>query len=123
MPQITEVELIVPQGAVFPYEVTYVDGNNGDAAIDFTGLEARMHVRTSLDAAVPTFESDSAVDALWTLTPLIGKLKITIPATVTALWTGPRYVFDIELYDPADTAIVWRVVKGTMELDREVTHP
>ena len=119
MAAVKEVELVVPQGATFIYEMTYVDPLTNNAPVNLTGFTARMQVRAKLGDAAIVYSADTTAD-MAIPAPATGVVLLTVPAAVTATWTFRRAVFDVEIVSSA--GIVTRIVKGAMLLDREVTR-
>lgn len=123
MAQITEVELIVPQGTTFIYEVTVTDPDTG-LPMDITGYKARLDARLKLDDPVPIYSADSeGVTPDLTIIGPTGKVRLTIPEPTTAAFTFKKVGFDLEIESPSPESAVTRLVKGTWTLDREWTRP
>lgn len=122
MAEVKTVELIVPQGTKFVYAVTYVDPDLDDDPIDLTGYSARLHVRAKIADTAVIYEADSQPGGDIAISPGIGKITLSVPASVTALWTFKKAFFDLEIVLDTDADDVTRLVKGTMLLDLEVTR-
>jgi len=120
MAEVKVVDLVVPQGSTFPFTVSWVDPDFDDAPIDLTDYIARLHVRAKVGDPVPIYQTDNDVGGHITITPAQGKVRLEVPASVTALWTFKKAVYDLEVEDNA--GFVTRLVKGTMYLDLEVTR-
>lgn len=109
--------LVVDQGKTWSRTVTYLIGGS---PFDNSGWGARMMVRRNYDStAVITLSS--AVGGGITLGGADGKITFFVSAVVMEDLAG-KYVFDLELFDPSDQAIVYGVARGTVEVRREVTY-
>lgn len=121
MPITKSVRWVVPQGATFVAEVTFVDPDASSMPVDLTGCAARMQARAAVaDADPPLYSTDSGVGGHLVLGGTAGTVTLTIPATVTAAWTFTRAVFDLEVELPS--GVVHRLVKGELFIDPEVTR-
>lgn len=90
----------------------------GGLPFDNTGWGARMMVRRNYDSApVVSLTHTSGL----TLGGVNGEITFFVSAVTMEDLLG-RYVFDLELYDQANSAIVYGVVRGTLEVRREVTY-
>jgi hypothetical protein len=118
MAVVKEVELVIPQGATFIYEITYKDPSN-NTPINLTGYTARMQMREKIDDTATIFSATTENGALF-VSGSTGMVVLTIPAAITAAFQFKKVVFDIEIQSAA--GVVTRLVKGTMLLDREVTR-
>jgi hypothetical protein len=120
MAAVKEVELILPQGATFIYEVTYKDPDT-DLPINLTGYSARMQIREKVDSTTTLYSAlSTGVSPAIVITAGSGLVVLTIPATTTAAFTFKKAVFDLEIQSTA--GVVTRLVKGTILLDKEVTR-
>jgi len=117
---VKEVELIVPQGATFIYEVTYKDPDT-DLPINLTGYSARLQIREKIDSTTTIYSAlSTGLTPALVITAGSGLVVLTVPATTTAGWTFKKAVFDLEI--ESTLGVVTRLVKGTMILDKEVTR-
>lgn len=91
----------------------------GGIPFDTDGWEARMMVRRNYDSTPVV--SLSSVSGGITLGGINGEITFFVGAEDMADLAG-KYVFDLELYDPGDLDIVYGVVRGTLEVRREVTY-
>ena len=119
MAAVKEVELIVPQGTTYTYVVTFVDPDNAGAPVDLSGYSARMQARAKV-ADTATLYSTTSSGGHLTLGATAGTVTLVIPASVTAAWTFKRAVFDLEVESPSGA--VYRLVKGVLSVDPEVTR-
>lgn len=92
----------------------------GGTPFDTTGWEARMMVRRNYDST-PVISLTSNPAAGITLGGVTGEITFFVGADDMKDLAG-NYVFDLELYDPGDVNIVYGVVRGTLEVRREVTY-
>jgi hypothetical protein len=122
MPQITEVELIVPQGTTFVYEVTVRDPDT-DLAMDITGYKARCDARLKIDDVTTVYSASSeGTTPDITIIGATGKVRLTIPEPITKAFTFKQVGFDIEIESPSPESRVTRIVKGVWILDKEWTR-
>jgi hypothetical protein len=91
------------------------------APTDLTNYTARMMIREDIDDATPIDELTDASGEL-IITPALGKVTISIPASVTAGYTFDEAVYDLELVDDSVEPVVTRIVEGRIELCKEVTR-
>lgn len=52
----------------------------------------------------------------------VGELEVVMGADITATLPADTLVYDIELYDPADTSTVYKVLYGNVNVVDEVTR-
>lgn len=90
----------------------------GGVPFDNSGWGARMKVRRNYDStAVISLTHNSGI----TLGGSNGAITFFVSAVTMEDLAG-KYVFDLELYDQADSSIVYGVVRGTLDVRREVTY-
>ena len=87
---------------------------------DNSAYEARMMVRRNYDSA-PVVSLTSDPSAGISLGGANGQIVFFVSAVEMEDLLG-KYVFDLELYDPTDDDVVLGIVRGTLEVRREVTH-
>jgi hypothetical protein len=87
---------------------------------DNTGYEARMMVRRNYDST-PVLSLTSSPNAGISLGGADGQIVFFVSAVQMEDLLG-KYVFDLELYDPLNPAIVFGIVRGTLEVRRQVTY-
>lgn len=109
--------VIVDQGKTWSRTLTY---RIGGAPFDNNGWAARMMVRRNYDSTA-VISLSSAPGGGITLGGSDGKIMFFVSAVTMEDLTG-KYVFDLELYDPGDVNIVYGVVRGTVDVRREVTY-
>lgn len=109
------LNITIEQGATYALSFIYQDENG--QPINLTGMTARMQLRRQ-------FASDVALLSLTTengritITPLEGKITLSISATDTALLTGSG-VYDLEL---VNGPTVSRLLEGSFNICNEVTR-
>lgn len=118
-------EYTIEQGATWVQEVWWEDDNGNP--IDLTGYIARMQARAALPdpgTLVDLTTENGGID----IDGPNGKITLTMDADATAAldWPAGRHapgngIFQLELESP--TGFVTRLLKGTITLDPEVTHP
>jgi hypothetical protein len=83
-------DLVLYKGDFFQMSVTLKD-STGDP-IDLTGSTAQCSIKANL-AATDSF------NAMLTVTPLLGKVDVLFPSSVTSLLNAGDYVWDMQLTD------------------------
>lgn len=101
--------MVIDQGSTFASTVEILDEN--DEALDVTNYQARGQIRKH-------YSSTNAVSFSTSLSN--GSLVISLTANQTANMVAGRYVYDIELVDPANTVV--RILEGIVTLTPEVTR-
>ncbi len=109
--------LIVDQGKTLSRSLTY---KVGGSPFDNTGWGARMMVRRNYDST-PVVSLSSAPNGGITLGGADGKITFFVSAVTMEDLAG-KYVFDLELFDPGNSAVVYGVARGTVDVRREVTY-
>lgn len=104
-----KANIVIDQGSTFASTVEILDEN--DEAIDVTDYQARGQIRKH-------YSSTNAVSFSTSLSN--GSLVISLTANQTANMVAGRYVYDIELIDPANTVV--RILEGIVTLTPEVTR-
>lgn len=115
--------ITIEQGATFDLVATYTDAA-GDI-IPLTGWTGRMQVRATKGNPHPILSLPGS-DGTITITGSLGRVAVSIPATVTA--EIPTYgkdsavfYYDLELVETATGRVV-RLIQGTVTVDAEVTR-
>lgn len=80
------LDLVVYKGTTFK-KTLYLRASDGITPIDLTGLRFRLQIRAdySPDCAVANYVTLDSNDGSIVITPLLGKIVLTIPSTITAL--------------------------------------
>ncbi len=121
MPITTAVRWVVPQGATFVAEITFVDPAAANAPVDLTGYSARLQARvTATDPDPPVYATTSGAGGHLSLGGVSGLVTWTIPAAATATFDWAQLVFDLEVESP--DGVVYRLIQGRLMLDRNVTR-
>lgn len=117
----------IEQGSTLSFDIQYLDSNSNP--VDLTGYEARMQIRSSIDATGTIASLSSSLDLDGTglymsgstnsLPPSSGSIGIVISAASSSLFSFTEAVYDLEIYSGS---IVNRLVKGTIKLDKKVTR-
>jgi hypothetical protein len=122
MAAVTEVELIVPQGSTFIYEVTVRDPDT-DLPMDITGYTAALDARVKIDDPSPVYSASSeGTNPDLEIIGATGKVRLTIPEPTTAAFTFKKVGFDLEIKSPTPENCVTKLVKGVWLLDKEWTR-
>ncbi len=110
-------DFLIEQGATFQREIFYKDSLGNP--VNMTGYAARMQARRNKSS--PTVLLDATIgNSRLAINPLLGKITINLPASLTATFTWSRGVYDIELESP--TGFVTRLLEGEISVSREVTR-
>lgn len=109
--------ILIEQGATFSATLEYRDSEY--ALIDLSGYTARMQIRETINATEFLIEATTG-NSMITLGGALGTILIEIPAEDTAALTVTRAVYDLEIIDGDDK--VTRIIKGTVQVDKEVTR-
>ena len=111
----------INQGETFKYTLKWLDAN--EFPVDMTGYNARMQVRSDIDATdVLLYLSsvDETRDGTITLNTETGEITLWIGATVTSAVTWESGVYDLEMWLNADE--VTRLIEGRISVSKEVTR-
>lgn len=109
--------ITIEQGATFLLELIWK--NPDETPINLTGYTARMQVRKKYADTVKVLDLTTQNGKI-VLTPLQGKINVTIPATDTANVTIKTGVYDLEL--ESSTGVVTRLIEGSVTVTPEVTR-
>lgn len=105
----TKANMVIDQGSTFATAIEIIDDN--DEAVILTGFTARGQIRKH-------YSSSNSVS--FTTTLANGSLVISLTANQTSNMVAGRYVYDIELIDPANTVL--RILEGIVTVTPEVTR-
>lgn len=117
MPKTKVKNLYIPQGARYIYDVEYLQEDKITPA-ELEGLSARCHFRSTVEAASVLFDASSYI----TLNTTTGHIIMVLPANITETFTFADAVYDLEVYDAGNTAIVYRVSQGQVFVDPNITR-
>ncbi len=108
------------QGATFNRTITWTDSAKNP--IDLTSYTARMHVRTTVEAASTIIQLTTANGriTLGNTAQTKGRITLLISATDTAALTPGQYVYDLELVSAGGE--VTRLIEGNFVVRAEVTR-
>jgi hypothetical protein len=107
------------QGATFLLAITWTQAD-GVTPVDVTGYEAYMQVRTKAGAPVAVI-SASTLNGQITLGGADGLVSVNVPASVMMGVLPNAYKYDLEVFSPASTPIVTRLIQGTFTVNAAVT--
>lgn len=105
----TKANLVIDQGSTFASSIDILDDN--DEPVDLSNYTARGQIRKH-------YTSSNSVSFTTTLSN--GSLVISLTANQTANIIAGRYVYDLELVDPANTVV--RILEGIVTITPEVTR-
>ena len=119
----SKINLKIEQGATFDYPLAWQDETG--TPINLTGYTARMQIRSDIRSDVVLL-SLTTENGMIELTPLEGKIRILIPASITEDITWNSGVYDLELVLPGtpspDNDYVYRFLQGNVSVLLEVTR-
>ena len=104
-----KANMVIDQGSTFSTMIEILDEN--DDPINVTSYNARGQIRKH-------YSSTNAVNFSTALAN--GSLVLSLTANQTSNIVAGRYVYDIELIDPANT--VARILEGIVTVTPEVTR-
>lgn len=107
----------IEQGATLIREFVY-KGSNG-AAIDLTGYSARMQIRQYKESSTVLVEA-TTTNGKMTVTPLLGKITLTLSASDTDSLAFDLAVYDLEV--ESGGGVVTRLIEGTVSVSKQVTR-
>lgn len=105
----TKANLVIDQGSTFASSIDILDEN--DEPVVLTNYSARGQIRKH-------YSSTNSVSFTTTLSN--GSLIISLTANQTSNMVSGRYVYDLELVDPANTVL--RILEGIVTVTPEVTR-
>lgn len=112
-----QLNLLIEQGATFSIPIVYKE----DALpVDLTGATVQSQFREKINSALPLLDLSSAAGDGLVISPLEGKIVMTITGAQTdviKIWTG---VWDMVITFPSGEK--FRILKGQWTLDRGVTR-
>lgn len=106
------------QGSTFTRTFSIMEPD-GETPYDLTGYSARMKIRRDYDSATVLFSATVTNGAI-TIDALNGEITVDIGAVDTATFARDG-VYDLEIFDPSDVDIVYKVVRGRFTLVKEAT--
>lgn len=109
-------DLVIEKGET--YEKTFYWKDTNKVAINMSGYTARMQARSSSRAANTILNLTTENGGI-TITPLEGKIELTISDTVTSAIAVSSGVYDLELIDASSK--VKKFLRGTITFLKETT--
>lgn len=109
------LNLHLEQGAEFTIPIVYKEG---DEVFDFTGADIKCQFREKVSSPTPVV--DLSVGSGLELTPLGGKIVMTVTAAQTAALAVFKGVWDMLITLP--TGEKFRILTGEWEVSRGVTR-
>lgn len=107
----------IEQGTTFLKPIIWKDSTG--APVNLTGCKARMQIRQRVPSSTVLLELTSEDNEL-VITPLLGKITITLSAAQTAAITWRRGRYHLEIETASGT--VTRLLSGKISISREVTR-
>ena len=108
--------LSVDQGSTFQKRISIKNANSEIQSL--IGYDARMKIKTSF-TALSTLCDMTVANSRVVVNATTNEITLLIPASVTAAFPPAKYVYDLEVIDPA--GIVTKCLKGIFEVFAEVT--
>lgn len=110
---------VIDQGADWYFTITYENPNG--TPINLTGYTAASQLRSlpNSPSAVLTLTTENGGI---TITPLTGTVALHATADQTEAIDEGNYYYDVEVYSPANPAVVTRLVQGQITVSAEVTR-
>ena len=123
MAKVQRVNLKVLQGSTYIHDFTLVNESDG-GIYDLTSKEVRMQIRALLADTdtifnIDTSTGDTTDGSSISVNTTTGVITLTITALESDGWDFSQAVYDMEVYEGA---VVKRVIKGTVRLDKQVTR-
>ncbi len=119
-----EYNFNVEKGTAFVISFEYKDDN--ELPINLTNWCARLRWKDNNDSIVTFNSNHTGADYEFVIDPLVGKISLRIPASVTAAYTFTSASYDLELQEPNDLYSgggkkVFRILAGTINtIERNV---
>jgi hypothetical protein len=110
-------KIVIEQGATWRTVLTLMDP---DGVIDLSGHTARMQIRENIESPAPLYALSTSPGGGITVDGPAGKITLVISDSVSTAWEWRYGVYDLELID--GDGDVQRILKGEVEVDREVTR-
>ena len=107
----------IDQGATFTLEVIYKD--SAGTPINLTGYTAALQVRQNYYDETALVSLTSPSNGI-VITPLLGKINITMSSTQTGSLDEGIYVYDLEINAGGGT--ITRLIQGQFTVSPEVTR-
>ncbi len=115
-----KLDLTIEQGATFRHALVVKQGTGTSAPVaNLTGYTARMQIRTEVESSQVLIALTTENGRI-TITPLDGRIDLTISATDTAALNFESGVHDVEIVSGGGE--VTRLVQGKVKLSKEVTR-
>tara|TARA_B100002019_G_scaffold288396_1_gene301937 strand:- start:115 stop:543 length:429 start_codon:yes stop_codon:yes gene_type:complete len=119
-----EYNFNIEKGTAFVISFEYKDDN--ELPINLTNWCARLRWKDNNDSIVTFNSNHTGSDYEFVIDPLVGKISLRIPASVTAAYTFTSASYDLELQEPNDLYSgggkkVFRILAGTINtIERNV---
>ena len=107
----------IVQGETFILPVTYKDDQG--VVVNLANCSAKMQVRTTADSTGTPVVELSTDNGLIVITPSLGIIQCTIPATTTSALRAGLYVYD--LFITFYSGVVERLLFGPTKITERVT--
>ncbi len=110
----TVINFPIDAGSTFEASIDVL--NEDGSIFDLSGLEAFAQMRRSYYTSTFIDIDTSVID------PAGGVIKLKLLPTQTENIKASRYVYDVEVVDPADTTYKKRVIEGIITIKPNVTR-
>lgn len=111
------LNLTIYKGVTFK-KTLYCRASDQITPIDLTGLRFRLQIRAdySQDCAIANYVTLDSNDTSIVVTPLLGKIVLTIPSSITSLLNFTSAVYDLLFEDTSTPPNVEPLLRGTVTL-------
>lgn len=111
------LDLVIYRNTTFT-KTLYLRASDKVTPIDLTGLRFRLQIKSdySQDCSIASYIILDSNDSSIVVTPLIGKIVLTIPYTVTATFSFTGAVYDLLYEDTSVPPIVLPLLRGDVTL-------
>lgn len=116
---VNPIPLCIKQGAKFRH--AFLIQNEDGTGISLAGKQGRMQLRDEIDGTVILDLTTANGRMVLEAGAEVGRIDITLGATLTDPLTIAQMVYDIEIFDPGDADDVERFIEGPAQLTPQVT--
>ncbi|MET8006264.1 hypothetical protein [Nonomuraea glycinis] len=113
-------DLLIEQGTDYDRVLTLHSQAEGRPPLDLTGCQVRAQIRPHHGPDAGLLHDLATAGGLTITDPANGKVTLSIPGSVSALWAWRTAVWDLEVVDSGGKPL--RLLKGAVRVDPEVTR-
>jgi len=118
--QPAHLDLEIYKGSTFSKQIQWKTGTPA-VPVNLTGFTARMQVRRTVNDSIILDSLTTENSRLSIYAPTEGRLRIDVPASISAAYAFTSAVYDLELVSP-DNITVYRILEGCYSANPEVTR-